>query len=120
MGGDASLAFATLIYEQDKAGTPLTLDEVMVLNHLFLQKRADTVSIGELIQKGNLAAGKVLEKLLSRGLVSAKGEKRGRVYMLASFLYKKLGEPSGFVRARGFEPIQQEQMVLQYIMSSVD
>lgn len=29
--------------------------------------------------------------------------------------YRRLGVPSAYVRRRGFEPIQQEQMILQYV-----
>lgn len=57
----------------------------------------------------------MLEQLVERGLVEAKGEGRGRVYHLAAKFYARLGDPSGYIRTRGFEPIQQEQMILQYI-----
>jgi ATP-dependent DNA helicase RecG len=29
--------------------------------------------------------------------------------------YRRLGQPVAYVRQRGFEPLQQEQMVLQYV-----
>jgi predicted HTH transcriptional regulator len=29
--------------------------------------------------------------------------------------YRRLGQPAAYVRQRGFEPLQQEQMVLQYV-----
>lgn len=112
-GGNASLRFAAFVYEQDKAGRPLTLDELMVLNHLFFERRIDSESVGMVIQKGTSEGHAVLERLVERGLVGAKGERRGRVYHLAAALYAKIGNPSGYVRTRGFEPIQQEQMILQ-------
>ncbi|MEW6173345.1 MAG: RNA-binding domain-containing protein [Bacillota bacterium] len=114
-GGNASLRFAAFVYEQDKAGRPLTLDELMVLNHLFFERRIDSESVGVLIQKGTSEGHVVLERLVERGLIDAKGERRGRVYHLAAALYAKIGDPSGYVRIRGFEPIQQEQMILQYV-----
>lgn len=114
-GGDALLQFAAFVYEQDKAGKALTLDELMVLNRLFFERRVDSETAGKIIQKGTTQGHAVLERLVERGIVEAKGEKRGRVYHMAAAFYAKVGNPSGYIRARGFEPIQQEQMILQYI-----
>lgn len=114
-GGEGSLKFATFVYEQDRAGMPLTLDELLVLNHVFFERRIDSEIAGKLIQKGTSEGHSLLERLVERGLIEAKGEKRGRVYHLAANVYAKLGNPSGYVKTRGFEPIQQEQMILQYV-----
>jgi len=115
-GGEGSLQFTAFVYEQEKSdGKPLNLDELLVLNHLFIDRRADSDRMGRLIQKGTTQGHAVLERLVERGLVEAKGEKKGRVYHLHATLYARLGNPSGYVRTRGFESIQQEQMILQYI-----
>lgn len=114
-GGEASLEFAAFVYEQERAGKPLMLDELLTLNHLFFERRVDSEAVGRLIQKGTKEGHAVLERLVERGLIEPKGEKRGRVYHLAARLYARFGDPSGYIRTRGFEPIQQEQMILQYI-----
>jgi ATP-dependent DNA helicase RecG len=114
-GGKPSLQFAAFVYEQDKQGTPLTLDELMVLNALFFERRIDSEQAGKLIQKGSTESRAVLERLHERGLIDAKGEKRGRVYHLGAALYRRFGDLKGYVRSHGFEPIQQEQMILQFI-----
>ena len=57
---------------------------------------------------------KVLERLVEAGLVEAHGIKKGRTYTLSSKVYKELGQSADYVRQVGFDPIQQEQMVLQY------
>ncbi|GEM_PF-1203827 len=114
-GGEASLEFAAFAYEQNKLQTPLSLDELLALNHLFFERRVDSKSIGKLIQKGTTEGHAVLERLVERGLLQSKGEKRGRVYHLAAPIYAKLGLQREYVRSRGFEPLQQEQMILQYI-----
>ena len=44
-----------------------------------------------------------------------RGERRGRFYHLSAATYRRLGEKAAYVRQRGFEPLQQEQMVLQYV-----
>src|SRR5262249_10305391 len=66
------------------------------------------------IQRDEVAARKVLERLLESGLVEAHGIKKGRTYTLSSKVYKGLGQPADYVRQAGFDPIQQEQMVLQF------
>jgi len=48
-------------------------------------------------------------------LVEAHGAGRGRTYTLSARVYRKKGQKAGYVRHVGFDPIQQEQMVLQYI-----
>lgn len=47
--------------------------------------------------------------------MEGRGERKGRTYHLSAATYRRLGIPSAYVRRRGFEPLQQEQMVLQYI-----
>ncbi len=40
---------------------------------------------------------------------------RARTYTLSAQVYKRLGQGADYVRQAGFGPIQQEQMVLQYV-----
>jgi ATP-dependent DNA helicase RecG len=51
------------------------------------------------------------------GLVEARGEGPGRVYHLSANIYRRLGDKAGYVRQRGFDGVQQEQMVLKYAQS---
>lgn len=114
-GGQPSLQFAAFVYEQDKQGSPLALDELMILNALFFERRMDVERVGRLIQKGESEARSALERLHERGLIEARGEKRARVYHLAAGLYKRLGGVSAYVRSRGFDRIQQRQMILNAV-----
>jgi DNA-binding transcriptional ArsR family regulator len=54
-------------------------------------------------------------KLAKAGLVEARGSGRGRTYMLSAKVYRTTGQKVAYIRQAGFEPIQQEQMVLNYI-----
>ena len=114
-GGAANLAFARLVYEQHKEGRPLELEDLLVLNLLQSERRIDATAAAAATQKPEAEARATLERLCEAGLVEARGEKRGRVYLLSGATYKALGLADAYVRVRGFEPIQQEQMVLQYI-----
>jgi ATP-dependent DNA helicase RecG len=53
--------------------------------------------------------------LVEAGLVEARGERKGRAYHLSAVTCRRSGLPSAYVRHRGFEPIQQQQMILQYV-----
>lgn len=81
---------------------------MLVLNTLFFERRIDSPQAGQLIQKGISQARSVLESLRERGLIEARGEKRGRVYHLAAALYRRLGAVPGYVRTRGFDRIRQQ------------
>ena len=56
-----------------------------------------------------------LENLVEIGLLERRGDTKGRTYLLSASVYREMGQPEAYVRARGFEPLQMEQMVLQYI-----
>jgi len=70
---------------------------------------------GKLIQKEPPEARRVLEHLHELGLVEGRGERGGRVYHLPASLYKRFHMKSEYVRAKGFAPLQQEQMIIDYV-----
>jgi ATP-dependent DNA helicase RecG len=67
-----------------------------------------------ILQKPESEARARLERLVEIGLVEARGERSSRSFNLSGATYRRLGEKAAYIRRRGFEPIQQEQMVLQY------
>ena len=54
-------------------------------------------------------------KLVETGVLEPHGTGRGRTYTLSAALYRKAGKKSEYIRQASFAPIQQEQMVLNYI-----
>lgn len=56
----------------------------------------------------------VLEHLVEGENLEAQGQGKGRGLTLSEATYRHLGEKSAYVRT-GFEPFQQEQMILQYV-----
>ena len=111
----ASLDFAALVFEQDRNGRSLTLDELLLLNELYYDRRIDAETAGALIQKGTVEGRRVLERVHERGLIEARGEKRGRTYHFSQALYKRFHMEAEYIRTRGFALIQQEQMVIEYV-----
>lgn len=101
--------------EESQAGRPLSLEALLLLNHLWLERRLSTEEAARLIQKPAAEARSVLNRLVESGLVEPRGERKGRTWHLSAATYRRLGEKAAYVRQRGFETLQQEQMVLQYV-----
>jgi len=114
-GGRANLNFVRLIEEESQANRPLSLDELLILNHLWLERQITTADVAKLIQKSEADARGRLQRLVEAGLVEPRGTRKGRVWHLSGTVYRRLGQQVAYVRQRGFEPLQQEQMVLQYL-----
>jgi len=114
-GGPANLDFCKWVAEQEKTGHTLSLDALIILNELQYERRIDISHAMELTQKTEGDVRSTLEHLVEYGIIEAKGEKKGRTYHLTANVYRTFGEKAGYVRTREFEPIQQEQMVLQYV-----
>ena len=73
--------------------------------------------LSALIQRDQSTARQVLERLVDAGLAEGRGTGRGRVYHLSAAVYRKLGQSAAYIRQHGFESLQQEQMVVQYVQS---
>lgn len=114
-GGKANLEFARLVAEESPADRPLGLDDLLILNRLWLDRQLDTAEAAKLIQKPGAEARSALQRLIEAGLVEPRGEKKGRLYHLSAATYRRLGQKAAYVRQRGFEPLQQEQLVLQFV-----
>ncbi len=114
-GGKANLDFVRLLVTEGQSGRTLGLDELLILNALWQERSLTTDAAARLLQKPEAAARATLHGLLEAGLVEERGQKKGRTWHLAAAVYRLLGDKAGYVRQRGFEPLQQEQMVLQYV-----
>ncbi len=115
-GGPANLRFAKFVAEQGLRRRPLSLEELLILNEVEQRRHLDVKRAAELMQRSESAARAHLTEMVERGLLEARGERK-TTYHLSAAVYRTLGEPARYVRVRGFDPIQQEQMVLQYAQS---
>jgi len=114
-GGKANLDFVRLVVEESQADRILSLDDLLILNHLWFERRFTTADAARLIQKPEAEARSRLQRLVETGLVESRGERKGRFWHLSATAYRRLGQKAAYIRQRGFEPLQQEQMVLQYV-----
>jgi ATP-dependent DNA helicase RecG len=114
-GGPANLSVTRWVLEQERQGDrPLTLPELQVLSELIRERRANTADLAHVLQRTEAETRNYLARMVERGWVEARGERRGRTWHLSAAVYRAQETPAGYVRVRGFEPIQQEQMVLAY------
>lgn len=113
-GGSANLAFVRLLVTEAQGGRDLVLDELLVLNALEQERSLTTEAASRLTQKTEPETRGMLHGLVEAGLVEERGQKKGRTWHLSAAVYRALGDKAAYVRQRGFEPLQQEQMVLQY------
>ncbi len=115
-GGPPHLEFTRLVIEQgNRKQQPLSIEELLVFHEAWQQRRMDTATAAQLIQQDETTARSAIERLVEGGLLEARGERRGRVYHLSAAVYQALGEPAAYVRTRGFDTAQIEQMILQYV-----
>jgi len=114
-GGNANLAFVRLLAEENQAGRPLNLDDLLILNHLGLDPRLTLTEAARRIQKPEAETRTAFDRLVEAGLVEGRGERGRRSYHLSASTRRRLGEDAAYVRDRVSEPGEQEQMVLQYV-----
>jgi ATP-dependent DNA helicase RecG len=114
-GGPADLAVTRFVAQQEASGRALSLPDLQVLNELVQIGRLGTGEVAALIQMSDAEARRHLSRMVERGLVQARGEGKGRTWHLAAAAYRELRDPAAYVRVHGFEPVQQEQMVLNYV-----
>lgn len=114
-GGAESLDFAAFVFERERQQGPMTVDQMIVLNRLFHERRVTTEHVAQEIQRSQNDARALLERLIEDGLVEARGENRGRVYHLAARVYGAVGQPEAYVRTHGIDPIRQEAAILQFV-----
>jgi len=113
---DADLAFLQMVLaHEERTGVEMPLDTLIILSRLREERRATTFDLAAHIQKTEASARGALEKLVEAGLVEAHGTGRGRTYTLSAKVYQHSGQKAAYIRQVGFDPIQQEQMVLSFI-----
>jgi ATP-dependent DNA helicase RecG len=114
-GGAANLSLTRWVAEQEREGQPLGLADLQVLSELLRERRASTDEIAAVLQRTEAETRTHLTRMVERGWVEARGERKGRTWHLSAAVYRALETPAGYIRVRGFEPFQQEQMVLAYV-----
>lgn len=117
-GGPADLDFVQLVVTEEKRlQRIMAVSELLILDHVRREREIDTATAAVLIQRPETEARAALETLVEVGLLERRGARRGRTYLLSAGVYRELGQPAAYVRTRGFERPQMEQMIHQYIQA---
>jgi len=117
-GGPADLGFVQLIVtEENRMQRSFGVNELLMLAHVWRERTIDTPTAAQLTQRDDSHARSVLENLVEVGLLERRGDRKGRTYLLSASVYREIGQPEAYIRARGFEPLQMEQMIFQFIQA---
>ncbi len=111
----ADLDFLKMVVEQEDNLGNMPIDSLIILSRLREERRLTTADLTPSVQKPEASVRAMLEKLVETGFLEPHGTGRGRAYTLSARLYQKAGQQAEYIRQAGFAPIQQEQMVLNYI-----
>jgi ATP-dependent DNA helicase RecG len=90
----------------------LGLDDLLLLNGLWRDRRLTAEQAAPLLQKPEPETRARLQALVEAGLVESRSGRPVHFHLSAS-VYRRLGQEAAYVRQRGFDPLQQETMVLQ-------
>jgi ATP-dependent DNA helicase RecG len=116
LNSEADLEFLKMIlHREEQTKQALPLDSLIILSRLREERRLVTGELSISLQKPESVVRATIEKLVESGLVEPHGTGRGRSYTLSAKVYRSTGQKSAYIRQMGFDPIQQEQMVLSYI-----
>lgn len=105
--------FAALVFKRDRLGHRLTLEELILLNILYLDQRIDLISAQKAIQRDFAEAHRILEALRRDGLIVASEKGDQQIYELSLEMQKKLGLPVAPARLDRFDRIRQEEPVME-------
>jgi ATP-dependent DNA helicase RecG len=115
-GGAPNLAVARFIAERDVPGRRFTVDELLVLNRVERERRIDTEEAAELVQRSAVGAATVLDRLVERGILELRSERGAlRSYQLSAGAARALGAGADAPQPAGAEPLDREQLVMQYV-----
>ena len=113
---DADIAFLEMILRHEElTEEAMPIDSLIILSRLRYERRLTTLDLIANTQKSEQSTRNSLEKLVEAGLVDAHGAGRGRTYTLSAKVYRQSGREAAYIRQAGFDPIQQEQMVIKFI-----
>lgn len=101
-------------YEDGRART-LPLLEVRILHALHHGGRLRTSELADHVSSSPSAAAGAATRLVERGLVEQVGSGRTRAYTLGPAFYAAADDRNAYVRVRSTDPLQQKQMIRQYV-----
>lgn len=113
---EADEAFLRIVLEEEtRRGGQMPIDSLIVLDALREGRRLKIDELAEAVQKEAARTRASVETLVETGLLQAHGTGRGRSYTLSSHLYDLQGKRAEYIRQAGFNKLQSEQLVKNFI-----
>lgn len=113
--GPADAELAGYVAQSRRSGREMTLEDLLALHEVRAERRITTARAAELFQVDQVSARATLNELVERGMLESRGERKGRTYHMSAAVYRQLGEPAQYVRTKGFDEIQQREMVRTFV-----
>ncbi len=104
--------FAAFAENRSRQGTPLSLDQLLVLSYLKRHLELARAQAVALLQRSEREVSERLTTMVRGGLLERRGTGGGAVYQMSASVAEELGLPP---RERLIESIRCEQMVLRYV-----
>ena len=104
-----------IVSEEDRLKKPMPLDALIVLSVLKNERRSTIKLLSKKIQKPVEDTRPVVEWLIELGMVEGVGNSSARRYMLSSKVYSITNNKSGYTRQRGWDTLQEREMILAHL-----
>lgn len=99
--------------QQERAGGPLSLRALLVLDALKRQRRLTVADLSAQLNMSDSLVRSTVETLVESGLVEARGDSTARAYMLSGKVYAKSGRTIDFVRQADIDKVRYPEMILK-------
>lgn len=113
--GPVDAELAGYVAQARRSGQEMTLADLLTLHEVRAERRITTARAAQLFQVDQASARATLNELVERGLLESRGERKGRTYHMSAAVYRQLGEPAQYVRTKGFDEIQQREIVRTFV-----
>ncbi|WP_206214533.1 RNA-binding domain-containing protein [Adlercreutzia sp. ZJ242] len=99
--------------EQERAGRPLSLRALLVLDALKRQRRLTVADLRSQLHATDSVTRATVENLVEAGLVEGIGNTSNRSYMLSSKVYARSGKSTDFVRQSDIDRVRYPELIMK-------
>lgn len=106
-----------LLTWEDERQRPLSLEELRIVHEVKSAGSATSLEVAETLSLIPATARAILSRLVELGILEARGVGRSRKFHLTARFYDLAQDRNAYVRLKGVDPIQQERMILDYVLA---
>lgn len=113
-GADLDLVRFIVSFEEQQQ-TNLTIDQLRILHEVKAMGPSSVPALAQNLRMLSATVRATLSRLAESGLVEARGTGRARQHHLSAAFYRVAEDRGAYVRMRGADTVQQEQLVMSYL-----